>query len=159
MPSIANYAEARVAALLAAGVLEGSRRLPGGAGRDSVSVQIICFYKAQVEAVKSALRARKAPPGRCPVATVDSFQGSEADVCIVSMGRCNSHGNVGFVKDKQRLNVALTRARHALLVVCSASTLLASDSTELQALIADARRRQCLHRSAEVVAAMDRAAV
>jgi hypothetical protein len=57
------------------------------------------------------------------VHTVDSFQGSEAHVCICSFVRSNSRQLVGFVKHCQRLNVALTRARHVLVAgaysICS----------------------------------------
>jgi len=49
------------------------------------------------------------------VHTVDSFQGSEAQVCVCSFVRSNSRQVVGFVKQCQRLNVALTRARHVLV--------------------------------------------
>lgn len=55
--------------------------------------------------------------------TVDSFQGSECDVVILSFVRSNSRGSVGFVKGYQRLNVALTRAKHLLICVGCAETL------------------------------------
>ena len=48
------------------------------------------------------------------VLTVDSFQGSEADVVILSFVRNNAHGDIGFLRGFQRLNVALTRAKHLL---------------------------------------------
>eukprot|EP00873_Tetraselmis_striata_P017373 jgi/Tetstr1/437637/TSEL_026304.t1 len=146
LPSIANRAEACTAAAL---VTMLASRLGLAVSRQ---VQIICFYKAQVTAVRRALKA-SGMKHLCAVATVDSFQGSEADVCIVSMGRCNSAGRVGFLKDRQRLNVALTRARHACYILASASTLLRSDSSDLRSLVKDAQSRGCLLPAAEVLAA------
>ena len=57
------------------------------------------------------------------VHTVDSFQGSEADVVILSFVRANTAANVGFTSDFRRLNVALTRARRALIALAHADTL------------------------------------
>lgn len=57
------------------------------------------------------------------VMTVDSFQGSECDVVILSFVRSNARGSVGFVSNFQRLNVALTRAKHLLISVGCANTL------------------------------------
>ncbi|EKX44634.1 hypothetical protein GUITHDRAFT_59672, partial [Guillardia theta CCMP2712] len=55
--------------------------------------------------------------------TVDSFQGSESDVVLCSCVRSNGGGGCGFLADRRRLNVALTRAKKLLIVVGSASTL------------------------------------
>jgi hypothetical protein len=68
-----------------------------------------------VKAIKAAL-----PDIR--VATVDSFQGQESDFVVFSAVRAGS-SHIGFVKDMQRLNVAITRAKHALVIVCDARTM------------------------------------
>ena len=55
--------------------------------------------------------------------TVDSFQGSEADVVVCSFVRGNTKASVGFLGDFKRLNVALTRARHALVICANWASL------------------------------------
>jgi len=58
------------------------------------------------------------------VATIDSFQGREADAVIISIQvRSNNLGAVGFLGDSRRMNVAITRARKHVAVVCDSSTI------------------------------------
>jgi superfamily I DNA and/or RNA helicase len=89
------------------------RLLENGSGSRII---IISPYSAQVNLLKNMVRRKRKSLRGCDidVATVDSFQGQEADIVIVSMVRTKS---VGFVGDAQRLNVALTRAKRVLRVV------------------------------------------
>ena len=111
-------------------------------------VCVITFYAGQVACINTAIKSSNTIKNDgLRVMTVDSFQGSECDVVILSFVRNNSRGSVGFVKDYQRLNVALTRARHLLICVGCAATLLAgksNNSTEqnhLSNIIIDAKSR------------------
>ncbi|KAG9137019.1 hypothetical protein Leryth_013854 [Lithospermum erythrorhizon] len=78
------------------------------------------------------------------VRSVDGFQGGEEDVIIISTVRCNGNGSVGFLSNLQRANVALTRARHCLLILGSGATLTKS-STIWKKIVIDAKSRGCFH--------------
>ena len=64
------------------------------------------------------------------VGTVDSSQGAEADTVILSCARANCRAAIGFVDDWRRLNVAITRAKTALIILCHARTLASSEVGE-----------------------------
>ena len=57
------------------------------------------------------------------VSSIDGFQGRESDVVIFDTVRCNTHYEIGFLKDMRRMNVALTRARTAIIVIGDRDTL------------------------------------
>ncbi len=87
---------------------------------------VISPYRAQVQYLRALLRRddflRPLRP-RITVNTVDAFQGQERDVVIVSLVRANADGQIGFLSDLRRTNVAITRARCKLLILGSVSTL------------------------------------
>ncbi|KAL3837930.1 hypothetical protein ACJIZ3_022521 [Penstemon smallii] len=79
-------------------------------------------YVAQVQLLRD--RLEEFPLARdVEVATIDSFQGREADAVIISMVRSNNLGAVGFLGDSRRMNVAITRARKHVAIVCDSSTI------------------------------------
>ncbi len=79
---------------------------------------MIAPYSAQVR----LLRERLAVPG-LEIDSVDGFQGREKEAVVLSLVRSNRDGEVGFLADVRRMNVALTRARRKLLVVGDSATL------------------------------------
>lgn len=79
-------------------------------------------YVAQVQLLRDRLEELPEAAG-VEVATIDSFQGREADAVIISMVRSNNLGAVGFLGDSRRINVAITRARKHVAVVCDSSTI------------------------------------
>lgn len=64
------------------------------------------------------------------VSSIDGFQGREADVVVYCTTRCNVHAAIGFLKDLRRLNVVLTRARCACIVIGDRATLTGGDANE-----------------------------
>src|SRR5690606_8916083 len=74
-------------------------------------------YSAQVAAAREIL------PKELRVSTIDSFQGQEKDTIIVSLVRSNEDGDIGFLKDYRRMNVAMTRARELLVVIGDSATI------------------------------------
>lgn len=71
------------------------------------------------------LEDKKQGPARQRIrcASIDNFQGEESDIIIVSLVRSNSLGNIGFLKEEQRVNVLLSRARHGLFMIGNSKTL------------------------------------
>ena len=87
---------------------------------EETDIGIITPYAGQVRAIRDALTERN---DSVEVNTVDGYQGREKDVIIFSCVRSNSDGNVGFLADPRRLNVALTRAKRGLIVIGDPETL------------------------------------
>ncbi|GJN07570.1 hypothetical protein PR202_ga25471 [Eleusine coracana subsp. coracana] len=92
----------------------------GGVPPNSIAVQ--SPYIAQVQLLRDKLEEYSVASG-VEVSTIDSFQGREADAVVISMVRSNSLGAVGFLGDSRRMNVAVTRARSHVAVVCDSSTI------------------------------------
>ena len=93
---------------------------------ERIDAGIISPYKAQVQYLRQLLR--KEPffkPYRpyLTVNTVDGFQGQERDIILISLVRANEDGQIGFLSDLRRMNVAITRARMKLIILGNAATL------------------------------------
>ena len=93
---------------------------------DRIDVGIISPYRAQVQYLKRLIKKRpffKPFAHLISINTVDGFQGQERDVILISMVRANSAGQIGFLHDLRRMNVAITRARMKLIIVGHVPTL------------------------------------
>ena len=93
---------------------------------DRIDVGIISPYRAQVQYLKRLIKKRPYfKPFRhlISVNTVDGFQGQERDVILISLVRANDAGQIGFLRDLRRMNVAMTRARMKLFILGDAPTL------------------------------------
>jgi len=135
--AIVNRAEARavaahVNALLASGV-------PASA------IAVISPYSAQVALLQRLLAGEAGGEGgeapesaAVEVSTIDAFQGREAEAVVLSLVRSNRRKSIGFLADRRRLNVAVTRARRHLAIVCDPSTVRADPL--LASLLAHAER-------------------
>ena len=93
---------------------------------ERIDVGIISPYRAQVQLLRRMIKKREFfKPYRhlISVNTVDGFQGQERDVIILSLVRSNDEGQIGFLRDLRRMNVAITRARMKLIILGSVDTL------------------------------------
>ena len=93
---------------------------------ERIDVGLISPYKAQVQYLRQLIK-RDAffKPYRhlITINTVDGFQGQERDVILISLVRANEEGQIGFLNDLRRMNVAITRARMKLVILGEAATL------------------------------------
>eukprot|EP01038_Epipyxis_sp_PR26KG_P006991 gene6991-9554_t len=87
-----------------------------------ISFGILSPYSAQIEKIKSDLSENNSMK-KIKVSTIDGAQGQEFDIVIISAVRSNNKNKVGFLSDYRRLNVAITRARFSLIVLCSFDTV------------------------------------
>ena len=105
-----NPGEARV-------VLHFVRELMN-AGVKADQIAIIAPYAAQVRLLRNRMELRE-----LEIDTVDGFQGREKEVILITLTRSNDRGEIGFLADTRRTNVALTRAKRKLIVIGDSATL------------------------------------
>lgn len=84
---------------------------------------IISPYRQQVVKLEEELKNIPELQKRIKINTVDAFQGQERDIIYISLVRSNNNGDIGFLKDYRRMNVAMTRAKKKLIVVGDSATL------------------------------------
>lgn len=119
-----NKAEAELTLLALQNYFEkiGKQRLLD----ERIDVGIISPYRAQVQYLRRLLMKREYfKPFRrlISVNTVDGFQGQERDIIVISLVRSNDEGQIGFLRDLRRMNVAITRARMKLIILGNAPTM------------------------------------
>ena len=93
---------------------------------ERLDVGIISPYRAQVQLLRRMLRKSayfKPLKQLISVNTVDGFQGQERDIIVISLVRANNEGQIGFLRDLRRMNVAITRARMKLFILGDSNTM------------------------------------
>ena len=119
-----NSSEARLTLLALRAYFEiiGKERILS----ERLDVGIISPYRAQVQLLRKLVKKNEFfKPFRSLISvnTVDGFQGQERDIIVISLVRSNDEGQIGFLRDLRRMNVAITRARMKLIILGDRSTL------------------------------------
>lgn len=104
-------------------------------------IGIITPYKKQMEYLRRLVREHKF--SHVEVGTADSFQGKEKDVVLLSSVRANDECKLGFLNQRQRLNVSITRAKYALYIFCHVESL--KSNKDWKNLITDGQHRNLVH--------------
>ena len=94
--------------------------------KESLSIGIISPYKEQVQHLANLFSEDtelKENGAKISVKTIDGFQGQERDIIYISLARSNDTGEIGFLSDTRRMNVALTRAKRKLVVIGDSATI------------------------------------
>ncbi|WP_296873182.1 ATP-binding protein, partial [uncultured Methanobrevibacter sp.] len=112
--SIVNEIEAEIAVRIADDYLND--------GVNEEDIGIISPYADQVKIIQENTPIE--------VKTVDGFQGREKEIIIISTVRSNDNGNIGFLSDLRRLNVAITRAKRKLIIIGNIDTLITNPTYE-----------------------------
>ena len=89
---------------------------------DYRDIAVIAPYAAQVRLLRDQFEGQG-----LEIDTVDGFQGREKEVVVISLVRSNAINEIGFLSDRRRMNVALTRARRKLVVIGDSATLGVDD--------------------------------
>lgn len=93
---------------------------------DDISIGIISPYKAQINVLQNIFEGNTTENNlsiKVNINTIDSFQGQEKDIIYISLARCNEKGEIGFLSDVRRMNVAMTRARKKLVIIGDSATI------------------------------------
>ncbi len=93
---------------------------------ERIDVGVISPYRAQVQYLRRMIKKReffKPYRSLITINTVDGFQGQERDVILISLVRSNAEGQIGFLRDLRRMNVAITRARMKLIILGDTATM------------------------------------
>jgi superfamily I DNA and/or RNA helicase len=90
-------------------------------GLPPTEIAVIAAYSAQARRLRELLKEERA--AGLEIGTVDGFQGREKEAVIVDLVRSNESGEIGFLANTRRMNVALTRARRSLIVIADSATL------------------------------------
>lgn len=105
-------------------VLEHLRHMLAHLQQPPARLAILTPYRQQVQCLEELVAEDPALAGiNLTIRTVDGFQGQEADAVYISLVRSNARGELGFLRDYRRMNVALTRARKLLVVAGDSATL------------------------------------
>ena len=94
-------------------------------GVPAEEIAIITPYSAQVDLFRDLIAERNLP--QIDLGSVDGFQGRESEAVIISMVRSNGDGEIGFLAEQRRMNVALTRARRKLIIIGDSATITADE--------------------------------
>ena len=90
---------------------------------ERIDVGVISPYRAQVQLLRRLVRKKEPYRSLISVNTVDGFQGQERDIIVISLVRANADGQIGFLSDLRRMNVAITRARMKLIILGDVQTM------------------------------------
>jgi hypothetical protein len=115
-----------------------------------LSMAVIAMYAEQVERLRQALGRRKFKRS-VKIDTVDSFEGREEDLVVISLVRSNERGRIGFLRVPNRLNVAVSRAKRLVACIGDANTLIAGEESMYGVLVEAAREAGGYVLASEVV--------
>ena len=120
--SFVNYKEIQLIKLTAEFIMESFRDEKDKKALPTIG--IISNYKQQVEKLIESIVVPQKFQDNIQIDTVDAFQGREVDFVIISTVRANENGQLGFLRDARRMNVAITRGRHGLIIFGNYFTLM-----------------------------------
>lgn len=94
--------------------------------QDKLMIGVIAPYRAQTKTLRElfeSFEVLKEVREHITIDTVDAFQGRERDIIYISLVRSNTNGEIGFLADERRMNVAMTRAKMRLVMIGDSATL------------------------------------